>query len=201
MTPVTSSRKGRDVPVLGTAEADLYDLSGDQDDGEEEALVDAARTRYQKVAADLRQKIISGDPAPGANLDGQAKIAKDADTDPAVVNRALAVLSAEGLVRVEHGKKTVVLERSRWIVEFELRLPPGREAHRRAAGEVGDRLRQAVAAQPAVTAMEPQPSAYGRLVTLAVESADLAGATTVALGVCRHVAGPLPVAAMTAREA
>lgn len=178
------------MTVLGTPVADLYDLT--EDGGYDEGvLVDDARTRYQKVAADLRERILRNDPPPGQNLDGQAKLAKEARADSALVNRALAVLRAEGLIRVEHGRKTVVLDRSLWLVEF-----------RFAAGEVPATLTAAVAGQPAVRSTSIAGDEGGvHVVTLTVESADLPGAVTVALSVARQGLGSLPIMSMTSREA
>ena len=177
------------MTVLGTPEADLYDLT--EDDGcDEGMLVDAARTRYQKVVSDLREQILSGKPGPGQYLDGQAKLAADRRMDSAQVNRALTALQGEGLIRVEHGRKTLVLARSLWLVEFSF-----------AAAAVPDALTAAAASQPAVRSATITGGDGAHAVTLAVESADLPGAVTVALSVARQGLGPLPILSMTSREA
>ncbi|HMH94016.1 MAG TPA: GntR family transcriptional regulator [Streptosporangiaceae bacterium] len=178
------------MTVLGTPEADLYDLTEDGGGYEEGVLVDAARTRYQKVVGDLREQILSGKPQPGEYLDSQAKLSATARTDSALINRALSVLRAEGLIRVEHGRKTIVLERSLWLVEF-----------RFTASEVPAALTAAAAGQPAVRSTSITEDQGVKVITLAVESADLPGAVTVALSVARDGLGSLPILSMTSREA
>jgi DNA-binding GntR family transcriptional regulator len=177
------------MTVLGTSDSDLYDLTEDGDGYDEGVLVDAARTRYQKVVSDLREQILGGKPQPGQYLDSQAKLSVAARADSALVNRALATLAAEGLIRVEHGRKTIVLERSLWLVEF-----------RFAADEVPASLPAATAAQPAIRSTSITEDEGVHLVTLAVESADLPGAVTVALSVARQALGSPPIASMTSRE-
>lgn len=179
------------MTVLGTSDTDLYDLTEDGDGYDEGALVDAARTRYQKVVSDLREQILGGKPQPGQYLDSQAKLSVSARADSALVNRALAALGAEGLIRVEHGRKTIVLERSLWLVEF-----------RFTATEAPASLSAAAAGQPAIKSTSiTEDEDLGQVVTLAVESADLPGAVTVALAVARQALGSQPIASMTATPA
>lgn len=189
------------MAVLGTPDADLYDLTegGDEEEG---ALVDAARTsRYRQVVRDLREQILRGEPAPGQPLDGQSKLADTHGTDSALINRALAVLRAEGLVRVEHGRKTIVLERQAWHLEFEARVPLDDRVRRAARTAVASRLAAAVAGQPAISAAPVQTSSRGVLITVTVESAHLAGAVTAALPVAAQAAGEYPIVVTSGSEA
>jgi DNA-binding transcriptional regulator YhcF (GntR family) len=192
----------RNMTVLGTAEADLYDWA-DTENSEGETPMDAARPAYRQVARELRTRIF--DPAhdrhvtAGHVLPGQSILSGQVRADTSIVNRALAVLAAEGLIQVEHGRKTVVLERSRWRVDIEARLPDGTpdpELVRRAVTEA-----LAAAGQPAIREATADLDRGRLLITMTVESADLPGAVTAALPVARMALGPLPIVVQSARGA
>lgn len=68
------------------------------------------RARYQQVADDLRDAIKRGDFPPGAALPSQPELARRYGLNQTSINRAIAVLRAEGYVRVEHGRGAFVQE-------------------------------------------------------------------------------------------
>jgi GntR family transcriptional regulator len=68
------------------------------------------RSRYQQVADDLRAAIKRGDHPPGSALPSQPELARRYGLNQTSINRAIAVLRAEGLVRVEHGRGAFVQE-------------------------------------------------------------------------------------------
>jgi GntR family transcriptional regulator len=68
------------------------------------------RARYQQVADDLRDAIKRGEFAPGAMLPSQPELARRYGLNQTSINRAIAVLRAEGYVRVEHGRGAFVQE-------------------------------------------------------------------------------------------
>lgn len=73
------------------------------------------RPPYLRYAADLRARIMSGDlPAEGTNkLPSIAQLMKDySTTSTSVIQRALGLLAAEGLVEAQQGKGTVVTAKS-----------------------------------------------------------------------------------------
>lgn len=73
------------------------------------------RPPYLRLAADLRARIMSGDlPAEGTDkLPSIAQLLKDFDTSStSVVQRALGVLSDEGLIQAQQGRGTVVTAES-----------------------------------------------------------------------------------------
>lgn len=74
-----------------------------------------SRPPYLRLAADLRAQIMAGDlPAPGTDkLPSIAQLLESSDTTSAsVVQRALAVLSEEGLIESRHGRGTFVRQKS-----------------------------------------------------------------------------------------
>ena len=68
------------------------------------------RARYQQVADDLRAAIKRGEYAAGSLLPSQPELARRYGLNQTSINRAIAVLRAEGLVRVEHGRGAFVQE-------------------------------------------------------------------------------------------
>jgi GntR family transcriptional regulator len=72
--------------------------------------LEAPRARYQQVADDLREAIRRREYAPGTPLPSQPELARKYGLNQTSINRAIAVLRAEGLVRVEHGRGAFVQE-------------------------------------------------------------------------------------------
>jgi hypothetical protein len=140
------------MAVLGTPGADLYDWP--EDDSEAGGLVDNARPGYRQVAAELRARIASGTYLPGTALPRQGLLAAELGADVAVVNRAVNALAAEGAVRVEHGKQTVVLEQRRWRAVITVRWtgdPLG--ASKAALDGAVSAITAAAGADPAIAAL------------------------------------------------
>jgi GntR family transcriptional regulator len=72
------------------------------------------------VADELRAAIKRGDYPPGSALPSQPDLARRYELNQTSINRAIALLRSEGLVRVEHGRGAFVQEiptvkRVRWI--------------------------------------------------------------------------------------
>ena len=72
--------------------------------------LEAPRSRYQQVADDLREAIKRGEHPPGSMLPSQPQLARKYGLNQTSINRAIAVLVTEGLVRVEHGRGAFVQE-------------------------------------------------------------------------------------------
>ena len=64
----------------------------------------------ERIAADLRRKIETGELRPGDQLPTVAQLARDHDVSSATVSKALASLVAEGLVVTRHGWGSFVAE-------------------------------------------------------------------------------------------
>jgi len=64
--------------------------------------------RYHQIAQALRDRIRSGDIAPGARLDNQRRLAEDFDVTLMTLRQALEVLEREGLIMRRHGLGTFV---------------------------------------------------------------------------------------------
>jgi GntR family transcriptional regulator len=77
---------------------------------QEQMSLEPPRSRYQQVADDLRAAIKRGDHPPGSALPSQPDLARRYGLNQTSINRAIAVLRAEGLVRVEHGRGAFVQE-------------------------------------------------------------------------------------------
>lgn len=72
--------------------------------------VQAPRARYRQVADELRAAIKRGDYQPGSALPSQPDLARQYGLNQTSINRAIALLRSEGLVRVEHGRGAFVQE-------------------------------------------------------------------------------------------
>jgi GntR family transcriptional regulator len=64
--------------------------------------------RYHQIAQVLRDRIRSGDIAPGARLDNQRRLAEDFGVTLMTLRQALEVLEREGLIMRRHGLGTFV---------------------------------------------------------------------------------------------
>ncbi|WP_405086426.1 GntR family transcriptional regulator [Microbispora sp. NBC_01389] len=72
--------------------------------------VETPRARYRQVADEIRNDIKRGKYAPGSALPSQPELARAYGLNQTSINRAIALLRAEGLVRVEHGRGAFVQE-------------------------------------------------------------------------------------------
>ena len=70
----------------------------------------APQARYRQVADALRNAIKRGEYPPGSALPSQPDLARQYNLNQTSINRAIALLRAEGLVRVEHGRGAFVQE-------------------------------------------------------------------------------------------
>jgi len=181
------------MAAAAVLDADLYDWAGTADE-EGAALVEAARPGYRQVVEELRSQILSGAFPPGSTLPAQAALARDLRVDVTVINRAVTAMAAEGLVRVEHGKATVVLLRQTWRIEF------GLQAAEKVAS-LTTALRREAKALPAVRGTEAIRVADGATVRMTVESADISGAVMVALVLARQVMNSADIVSVSATGA
>jgi GntR family transcriptional regulator len=85
----------------------------------------APHARYRQVADALRNAIKRGEYPPGSALPSQPDLAKQYGLNQTSINRAIALLRAEGLVRVEHGRGAFVQEIP--TVKRTRRIPRGGE--------------------------------------------------------------------------
>ena len=65
-------------------------------------------SKYERIADDLRQRIVRGDYQPGDKLPTREQISDQYGASPGPVDEALAVLSTEGLIDIRHGRGSYV---------------------------------------------------------------------------------------------
>jgi GntR family transcriptional regulator len=68
------------------------------------------RARYKQVAEKLRDAIKRGEYPAGETLPSQPELARRYELNQSSISRAMAMLQAEGWIRTEHGRGSVVLE-------------------------------------------------------------------------------------------
>ena len=79
---------------------------------------DASRPIYAQLVERLKARILAGTYPPGGHLDSVRDLAAAAGVNPNTMQRALAQLETEGLVRTEHTARTLAsdfLEKMRGI--------------------------------------------------------------------------------------
>lgn len=186
---------------LGTPH--LYDWAVDtQVDG---GLVDASRPGYRQVAAELREQILSGALAPGAALPAHSALSGELRVSQATISAAVGQLAAEGLVRVEHGKPTIVLARRRYRAEVAVGRADGDLVPLDALNAARDALGPLMDADPTIGEQDSL-AAQGAVLTvmMEVDAADAAQAATRAFQVVAQALGggwDLAGASVTARPA
>ncbi|MFJ9821853.1 TetR/AcrR family transcriptional regulator C-terminal domain-containing protein [Streptomyces sp. NPDC101151] len=131
--------------------------------------------RYSQIVAELRQRIETGELAPGDRVPSTREITKQWDVAMATATKVLTELRREGMVRAVPGVGTVVVAPSR----------PVRAARPAAAARSGGPS-DASPGQAALT--------LGRIVGAAVTVADAEGLAAVSM---RRVAAELGVATMS----
>lgn len=83
---------------------------------------DAGRPIYAQLVERLKARILAGTYPPGGHLDSVRDLAAAAGVNPNTMQRALAQLESEGLVRTERTSGRYVTEDTNLIEQ--LRLPP-----------------------------------------------------------------------------
>ena len=83
---------------------------------------DMSRPIYAQIVERLKAKILAGIYPPGGHLDSVRDLAAAAGVNPNTMQRALAQLESEGLVRTERTSGRYVTEDTNLIEQ--LRLPP-----------------------------------------------------------------------------
>ncbi|MFI0466770.1 TetR/AcrR family transcriptional regulator C-terminal domain-containing protein [Saccharopolyspora sp. 5N102] len=124
--------------------------------------------RYLAIAAELRRRIVQGEPAPGAKVPSTRRVAAEWGVAAATAAKALATLRQEGLIRAE--------PRSGYVVEGSSR-PVATKPARRSAPHG-----------------RPEDLTRGRIVQAAIEIADNEGLAVLSM---RGVAARLGVAPMS----
>ncbi|NJP27690.1 GntR family transcriptional regulator [Microbispora sp. SCL1-1] len=94
--------------------------------------------RYEQIAGDLRDAIVRGDYAIGAQLPSEAELAIRYSAARGTVRQAVALLAAEGLVGSRQGARRIVLgsERSQSFAELHSFAQWARSMGYRASGSV-----------------------------------------------------------------
>src|SRR5688500_20171323 len=72
-------------------------------------MIPPVKTRSQHVVAGLKDKILSGDLAPGTKLPSEAELVEEYAVSRTVVREAVSRLQAEGLVETFQGRGSFVL--------------------------------------------------------------------------------------------
>lgn len=82
------------------------------------------RPRHEQVAAELREQILSGDLAPGAQLPSTAQLMARFDAANATIQRALKSLKDEGFLNSRVGKGVYVRNQPPLVIDTGAYLPP-----------------------------------------------------------------------------
>ncbi|MCF4122006.1 GntR family transcriptional regulator [Antribacter sp. KLBMP9083] len=83
------------------------------------------RPRHEQIAAELREQILSGDLAPGAQIPSTAQLVSRFDAANATIQRALRALKDEGFLDSRVGKGVYVRAAHPFVVDVAAYVPPG----------------------------------------------------------------------------
>jgi GntR family transcriptional regulator len=83
------------------------------------------RPRHQQIAADLRDQIMRGDLAPGAQLPSTSELVGRYAAANATIQRALSTLKAEGFLDSRVGKGVYVRDRQPFVIDASAYIDPG----------------------------------------------------------------------------
>jgi DNA-binding FadR family transcriptional regulator len=92
---------------------------------------------HEQLAAALAREIVSGELLPGAVVPSEPELVRQFGVSKTVARETIQALGAVGLIRVQQGKRTVVLEQDQWDILSGLVQQAYREAGN-AAGLVRD---------------------------------------------------------------
>ncbi|MFI6498722.1 GntR family transcriptional regulator [Nonomuraea typhae] len=96
------------------------------DDGKGDPTMHAdGRPRHQQIAADLRAQIMSGRLEAGAQLPSTPQLVAQYSSANATIQRALAILKAEGYLYGRAGKGVYVRDRQPFVVDVAAYFTPG----------------------------------------------------------------------------
>jgi DNA-binding transcriptional MocR family regulator len=148
--------------------------------------------RYAQVARHLRGRIYAGEWVPGTTLPGAPSLSREYGVTQSVAQRALETLETSGLVRMESGRGSIVLDRRRWKTVVTLRRADGGTPSREQAEPA---LAAAAAAEPAVEMAEAgvallpsthdTPGDWVLVTEMMVLASDVAVAVAISWGLVR----------------
>jgi GntR family transcriptional regulator len=98
-----------------------------------------SRPQHERIAAELRARILDGDLALGARLPSVTQLVSDFDTANATVQRALDLLKSEGLLRSRPGAGVYVRDEPPFVVQAAAYLPVTPDGFEYQLLEVGER--------------------------------------------------------------
>jgi len=186
--------------ALVNSEAGLFaDPRGLYDDGELSPapagdsvpgdITDPTATSRQ-VAGILRAEILAGARLPGSEIESQKELAREYGKSEATMNRALAELARDGLIRVGSGRRTTVLPHYRYRVTVTVRHQDIGQVTDAAIAEVLERLDAAGSGSSGAVA-DAVPSCAGNVMTIEmlILAADPGRAAMTALNTAAQSAG------------
>lgn len=148
-----------------------------------------AVARYEQVARLLRARIYAGEWSPGVTLPGAPSLSRTLGVTQSVAQRALEVLEGSGVVRMEAGRGSVVLERHRYHVSASLPWAQEGDPPERAMRELAAAVTTAERANPAISDAAVVRRSGVAAVTMTVEVPDAAHAAAHAGSVMRAACG------------
>ncbi|MER6817924.1 GntR family transcriptional regulator [Spirillospora sp. NPDC000708] len=96
------------------------------------------RPPYEQMAAEMRARIMAGDLAPGTQLPSTAHLVAEFGVSNTTVQKALAVLKAEGYLTSRQGKGVYVRDRQPFRVEVGAYFAPAPGGYSYELLEVGE---------------------------------------------------------------
>lgn len=144
--------------------------------------------RYEQVARQLRKRIFDGEFPPGSPLPSGPELGRQHGVSQHASQRALEQLEAEGLVRMESGRRTMVMPRFRYRTETAVRwTAPGAVPARAAKAALARYADPAVSGTEARVRADMTPPLL--IAVMTVEAADPAQAVARCWAAVRQALG------------
>lgn len=136
------------------------------------------------VARELRRAILAGEFDEAGTVPSRVALGKVHDVSPETASVALRMLAAEGLIRIEQGRRTTVSPVRRY--EVTVLVPLGRPVEDLARDKAERRVRVQEDDDPAIGGAAVTPDGKRLRITIAVVAADSGRAAARAMGVAAY---------------
>lgn len=192
--------------MLSTEADGHYPVAGDDPQLAEALMTPKEAASAAALARELRDRILRGDYGEGTIMPSRLALKDELRISAETASVALRMLAAEGLIRLEQGKRSVVLPVHQYEVTVMVPSAPRRPVEEAARAKAERRVRVQEDDDPAVAVTAVDPDNGQLRVTLAVTAADSGRAAARAMAVtvyaCQAGDGwDLAGASVTARPA
>jgi DNA-binding transcriptional MocR family regulator len=171
--------------VLPLQDPDPYHVAGDDPELAEALMTPKDAASAAELARVLRERLFRGDFDDDGLMPSRMEL-KRPGVSAETASVALRMLAAEGLIRIEQGKRSVVLPVHRYEVTVKVPSEPRKPVEEPVRAKAERRVRVQEDDDPAVAVSEVAPDNGWLRITLAVTAADSGRAAARAMAVTAY---------------